>query len=107
MKKLLIVVVAVVVLSGCAGVERKCIEDVLANHSKEVKRLKALNNPGREECDLMEGSKLSEVLLSAKATDPRWRFYKCNTYVLDESELASAISWETYWLRLRIEGCLR
>ena len=109
MKKLLIVMVAVAVLAGCAStrVERACIEDTLSNYHKEVERLKALNNPGREECDLMEGSKLSEVLLSVKVTDPRWRFYKCNTFILDDEELLQSIVWETQWMSSWIKSCLR
>ena len=107
MKKLLIVVVAIVVLAGCAGTERDCIENALDIHLKEVERLEALNDPGREECDLMEGPKLAEVLMEAKVTDPRWRLYKCNTYVLDDCELATSIWWETDWLMSRIKSCLR
>jgi len=61
--KVMMIVMALAILAGCAGVERKCIEGALERHVKEVKYIKTFDRDIEYKLDLVHDSAAFSLIM--------------------------------------------
>ena len=107
MKKLLIVLVAVIVLASCAGVGNKsrvCIEDAVSHNQERSENLERMHTEARvtDSCERIRGVGAGTVEFIEHSA-----YFRCDTAdPIDDEDYATLLSMHMSSLRSNIESCL-
>ena len=108
MKRLLLVLVAVIVLAGCAGMPTKystCVKNALNTHWVEREDIERLHAEPRvtESCERVEGAVFDGVSLN-----PNLAFFKCDVAdAIEDWEHSTLLDMNTLRMRSQLRSCLR